>query len=609
MQNQVNGAIAMKEVIMDIREMSDSKEMYASRPNRLIPIFIYTLVTILLITIIYFCFAEVDIYVSAKGIIRPNDDVSTVTTSFVGKKVTEVYLYDGQTVNEGDVLFKVDTSDLEISLESLDNKEKEYKIQMELYNKFLTGIQEDVNPFSNDTESEEYPFYIKYLNYAMSVKNAENQYYYDKTTNEVNIQNLNKRISEITEEIAGWNAYKVSVEQGQNLAVDYPEYDNMYKSYVATMNSYDAEYSSGRNDISLDTSNESNQYYLDFYRNQIREYVYLCESIKKLNNCFPTGDESTYKYLYDQYVLTVEDYNKQYAANPDTANAMIKSYTNSLLLNYSQKIEELKVKVEEIELEMKGSQEKDSKLYSYDNSYANTKSSKYYQTITEIESNINTLSNELEAIKTNLTLYQALKEKYNNNLTEEGVPISIALAIVEETSLVLDNIEICEKNLKEVQTQIRQTNEQIYDATIKAEKSGTVNVISTIVVGDTISSSAIIATIIPKDESEYKVQLYVSNSDIANIKEGDSIKYDLAALPYTQYGLVEGKVTSISKDVYMQNGEYSGFFLVEGNISNEKLTDKDGNTGNIGIGMQVYGKIVSQRKRIIRYLFEKINLF
>ena len=103
--------------------------------------------------------------------------------------------------------------------------------------------------------------------------------------------------------------------------------------------------------------------------------------------------------------------------------------------------------------------------------------------------------------------------------------------------------------------------------------------------------------------------MYVSNSDIAGIKVGDSIKYNIAALPYNQYGIVEGKVTKISQDTLIQNGEYSGYYLVEGSISNETLQDDDGNTGEIGIGMQVTGRIVTQKKTIIRYLLEMIDLF
>ena len=75
------------------------------------------------------------------------------------------------------------------------------------------------------------------------------------------------------------------------------------------------------------------------------------------------------------------------------------------------------------------------------------------------------------------------------------------------------------------------------------------------------------------------------------------------------YGIVSGKVLSISQDVLVQDGQYSGYFLVEGSVGNTELRDKDGNIGKITIGMQTEAKIVTQTKTIIRYLLEKINLF
>ena len=73
--------------------------------------------------------------------------------------------------------------------------------------------------------------------------------------------------------------------------------------------------------------------------------------------------------------------------------------------------------------------------------------------------------------------------------------------------------------------------------------------------------------------------------------------------------MANGKVTSISADTLVQDGQFSGYYLVECSIANTVLTDKDGNSGSVVIGMQVEAKIVTQKKIIIRYLLEKIDLF
>ena len=70
---------------------------------------------------------------------------------------------------------------------------------------------------------------------------------------------------------------------------------------------------------------------------------------------------------------------------------------------------------------------------------------------------------------------------------------------------------------------------------------------------------------------------------------------------------MKGAVTSISKDVLTRDGNYSGYYIVEASIENKTLEDKDGNKGQIAVGMETEAKIVTQKKSILRYLLEKID--
>jgi len=44
-------------------------------------------------------------------------------------------------------------------------------------------------------------------------------------------------------------------------------------------------------------------------------------------------------------------------------------------------------------------------------------------------------------------------------------------------------------------------------------------------------------------------------------------------------------------------------------IAETKLEDKDGNKGEITSGMELEARIITQKKQILRYLLEKIDLF
>lgn len=198
---------------------------------------------------------------------------------------------------------------------------------------------------------------------------------------------------------------------------------------------------------------------------------------------------------------------------------------------------------------------------------------------------------------------------YERSVDEDGVFLNVALTTVNQLASVLNEIKTLEEQLKNLETQISQPQKQIEQATVTAERDGVLNVSVDITEGDIVTSGTVVATIIPGGESEYRVQMYVSNADIGNLEVGDTVKYSLAALPRNQYGVVDGVITNISQDAIVVNGEYSGYFLVEGTIDNTELVDKDGNVGNITVGMQSDARIVTERKIIIRYLLEKIDLF
>ncbi len=238
-----------------------------------------------------------------------------------------------------------------------------------------------------------------------------------------------------------------------------------------------------------------------------------------------------------------------------------------------------------------------------------SKDQQFYSTITQIDSNLQSLENELVSINANIKLNQITSTFYKNNKGNDGRTINVSVAYVEQVSNILSNKESLENEIKNLNFELSKLEEQIDQGKITADYTGILNANTQLVKGDILSAGSVVGTIIPQNQSEFKTQLYVSNADIAGIEVGDTIRYNIAALPSNQYGNVTGVVTSISKDAIMQNDGLTEYFLVEGSIKNEELIDKDGNMASISIGMQVEGKIVTQEKKIMRYLLEKIDLF
>ncbi|QEK12908.1 biotin/lipoyl-binding protein [Crassaminicella thermophila] len=100
----------MKYVIQDIREMTDSRELLESKPHPFTIIFIYILISILLIGLIWSYFGEIDVVVKAQGVVRPNKRISTINNMINGK-VKEVYIEEGKKVKKGEILYTIDYKD------------------------------------------------------------------------------------------------------------------------------------------------------------------------------------------------------------------------------------------------------------------------------------------------------------------------------------------------------------------------------------------------------------------------------------------------------------------------------------------------------------------
>ena len=783
----------MRKSIIDIQEMSDSKEVYGQRPNPFISWFIYCLVALLAVALIYSFIGKIEIVAKGSGIIRPNDDVSTVS-SLVSGRITGVYYADGQFVQAGDTLFTVDTSEPQIVLGSLLSSKEKYTAQQDMLDKFLAGIQSGSNPFSSEPDSEEYPYYIQFRDFLLSLQNSRQSLEYDISKNSLNIQTLEAQIADLQYQREGLEAYKRSIEQGKNLASEYPEYANMYLLYTEELNALQNDYEAQERQIMSGSSEENNVYYLNYYQEQLSDCNLLIESIEKGRSVFPAGNKSISRMLYDDYCSALEEYQRAYdkaaesysyylsggnvggnadalrsynqtmlegynyylqsvtsgqdqfdavadsafyrslyteymgkydllecaiadaqeehdakdaalqvlrtqlagyedaASKPDadeetirkyhelqqsvdaaeaevsvlkseidaarsardtfkadtiltinhsisqikasiaeqevsigastleyntatakmqmeSAAAAIETYKNSKLLEYKQRQSELTNKTSDLNLSIAYATDKGTLSTALDKSYADASAQKRYQTISQIDSSIQSIENELTSAGSSLRLYEITAGLYENNVDEDGNPVSISMATIEQVSSIMNSLETVKTQIQEIDSKLEQTQEQITHGTITAERAGVINAASTIVTGDIIPSGNVVATIIPTNESAYKVQIYLNSADVGNVEVGDVIKYNITALPSNQYGIVSGKVLSISQDALLQDGQYSGYFLIEGSIDNAELTDKDGNSGKISIGMQTEVKIVTQEKSIFRYLMEKINLF
>lgn len=102
----------MKFKIEDINSLSDSRQVMESKPNKFIMIFIYILLLSILTFFIWAWFSEKEIVVKVSGTVRPSGEMQTISNIVQGE-VKSVKMKNGKKVSKGDILFEIDSTNLE----------------------------------------------------------------------------------------------------------------------------------------------------------------------------------------------------------------------------------------------------------------------------------------------------------------------------------------------------------------------------------------------------------------------------------------------------------------------------------------------------------------
>lgn len=507
----------MTPVIKDIREVTDSKEMYESKPHPFLSIFIYIILVSMILAGIWMYFGEIDIVSKGRGVVRPNENVSMIRNKVQGE-IASCDLEEGKNVKKGDILFTIAHDDLEIKRLQAEEVFKDTEKRLSLLKKFKSSIEQDINLFSQDTEIEYYQRYVKYKQDYMSL------------SNNVNIENK-------TDEIATTQT-KFSKEGYQEKV---NEYENSHE--------------------------------------QLKQYK---QSIEKGQNIFK-DKQCTYALDFNNYLIKINQLERNIVDKQFTYNLNSELKENDLVAEKEYEASKEALELAENEL----IQLKTATLKSVQDEIKQIESNKKLA-----EQEMNKLIIDDGLIQTNVEQRELALKKYKTD------------ALVE----IYNQIEEQEVLYQSQKRELESTQLAIANCTIKSPIDGTIHITQEVSTGDLIASGTDIATIIPINDTMYKIEIFMPNSEIAGLKIGDQIKYKFDALPYKEYGQLEGTIGNISSDAKVSDAQGISGYIVEGSISNETVYSYKNEPAEIKIGMTCEAHVITERKKILFYLLEKINL-
>ena len=268
----------MKPIIVDMKDMSDSTEVYESKPNRFLVYTIYLIFIILVVAVLWMALFKMDIVVKSNGIFKGSTAVYEISSGVTGS-VKESHIENGQYVTEGDVLYVLSIDELSDTILRYQNELEAANARLEIlsaYEKSLDGDKTDLEALSNNAYYDEFinRRELLYANINLSESDTAGQV----TLYQDNVDSISETIAKYNKKIEKLNTVKQCIMTQNN------SFDSSEGIYCSMVSSYLASYSY----TALQYDNQINE-----YQRQINEYE---EQIKKAEASkedeSATGDET-----------------------------------------------------------------------------------------------------------------------------------------------------------------------------------------------------------------------------------------------------------------------------------------------------------------------------
>lgn len=138
-------------------------------------------------------------------------------------------------------------------------------------------------------------------------------------------------------------------------------------------------------------------------------------------------------------------------------------------------------------------------------------------------------------------------------------------------------------------------------AVVRAPVAGTVQGLVGLGAGAFVNAAQLIASISPDDRLQ--VEALVSPRDIGLVRVGQPVRLQVDAFPYTQWGLLDGRVAGVAADASSASGG-APVFKVTIEPARPHLALAIGAIGELGKGMTVSARFITTRRTLLQILYQ-----
>lgn len=620
----------MKGVELKLEEISDSREVMESKESPKIRWFILIFTLLIIVALVFSCVFEIDEYVTVNGEIK-TEAVSGNITSLNSCKVEEIKVKEGQQVEKGDVLFYLNVDYAKEQKAIVKSSLDENNIKLDNLNTLLQSVQQNKNLFQDKENVYSYRYEQFEATLDLTTQELENSINSKELSEEENrekLAQLNEQIAENETLIAEYQNLIYCIDNdyaysgNETVYALYLKYESDYAAVEAneesSWNNYTAAVENFNNQQNNITASEIQQAQITYETALSAVSALTNETSSQINNqllllqsqALNTEDEQLTNKIY-AYTELLNAVKGGYSFSSEDVEIQqiydsYKSQYDTLYSDYLDKLSTYNRLYDEYSLQNTNVSESDiTNAGDAYNSAVIQKDAVKSNCIFNIQTNIDTLKTQLISLESQRTSVEyALKSKDN---PEKYAETSKEKMINEEIVTINSEISNIKDNMESSEIQLTELDNTIKNGTLTATTSGTVSLLADLTIGDVVEAGKTLCIIVPY-ETSLEATLYIPESEISKIHTGQSIEYVFNAIPYTEFGKVNGTISEISADSANIEGADTKYYLAKANLTEISLTNSKNETRTIQTGQLCQAKIISGSKKVMIWLLEKINL-
>ena len=254
--------------------------------------------SLLIAAIIWACLSEIDVVITSNGSIQPSGSINVVE-SYVSGTVKEIYVAEGQHVNQGDILIELDTQSIDIDVNQLNYQKQILEVERSIYEQLQSeksADEIDISAYGEDIR----PFLQTILDTDLSYHNSLDNLELEKTNIELNQQIAQLQLEEYR---SGGTSRQ---QESQKLTIQ--QYDNAMEQIELQINDAKTQYSAQINsrlseiDSQLEEMNNSLEKY-----NLSKEYQTITAPVSGYVNSVGVNTPGEIVSTAEQLITIVPD--------------------------------------------------------------------------------------------------------------------------------------------------------------------------------------------------------------------------------------------------------------------------------------------------------------